>query len=443
MIKKIVYTVIIIFGILFTVGYFRYNPTVNFTKEIPVYAEAIVRVNLREIEYTIIKDVVKHPFLYFKSTSSSSSSKTKLSLFDQIKMPVNLLFYTNYSRLKDIWISSVVEVKDKSKLASFFKQENYIKKRFEGIDCFFYKNNVYILDNNNLRILFGFGGITKIEEEIKFILQNKAYLKEGDKTFFNVKNSDKLVTVSTKKEGFFELGIDNENFLLSGELIKGNSLFLPYTALKKTNSLLSVSGRVKSHLLSGLLKEEQKNKFKKLTNLSLDSITSHWNGNFDVELKSFVHENDTIVTYEYDDDFNKVEKMTIQKNTIPAINVNIGGSSLFGYLYSKEAVKRVDGDTLLVVNPFFKTYAGKRKSNFSLSSKGIDASDFQREGANKFLLFFDVDKYMKAKKGTYGISNKQLSLVKKINAFVTKENKVEVRVCLKTSPQNFMIQLLK
>ena len=77
MVKKIVYTVIIIFGILFTVGYFRYNPTVNFTKEIPVYAEAIVRVNLREIEYTIIKDVVRHPFLYFKSRGSSSSSETK------------------------------------------------------------------------------------------------------------------------------------------------------------------------------------------------------------------------------------------------------------------------------------------------------------------------------------------------------------------------------
>ncbi|WBX76368.1 hypothetical protein PG911_17345 [Tenacibaculum ovolyticum] len=443
MVKKIVYTVIIIFGVLFTVGYFRYNPTVNFTKEIPVYAEAIVRVNLREIEYTIIKDVVRHPFLYFKSRSSSSSSKTKLSLFDQLKMPVNLLFYTNYSSLKDIWVSSVVEVKDKSRLASFFKQENYIKKRIEGVDCFFYKNNVYILDNHKLRILFSFGGIAKVEEKIKFIVQNKAYLKEGTQTFFNIKNSDKLVAMSTKKEGFFELGIDNESFLLSGELIKENSLFLPYKALKKTSSLVAVSGRIKSSLLSGLLKEKQKNKFKKLTNLSLDSVASHWNGDFDIELKSFVHKNDTVVTYEYDDDFNKVEKTTIQKNIIPVINVNIRGSNLFDYLYYKEAIKKIDSDTLLIVNPFFKTYASKKKTNTFLFSKEVGTSGFQRGEENKFLLFFDVDKYMKIKENTYSISNKNLSLVKSINGFVTKEDKVEMKICLKTSPQNFMIQLLK
>ena len=149
------------------------------------------------------------------------------------------------------------------------------------------------------------------------------------------------------------------------------------------------------------------------------------------------------MTYEYDDDFNKVEKTTIQKNIIPAINVNIGGGSLFDYLYSKEAIKNVDKDTLLVVNPFFKTYASRKKTNTFLFSKEVGTSGFQRGEENKFLLFFDVDKYMKIKEGAYSISNKNLSLVKSINGFVTKEDKVEVKICLKTSPQNFMIQLLK
>ena len=443
MIKRISYIVLIIISILFTVGYFRYNPTVNLINTIPVYADVVVRVNLREIEYNMMKDAVKHPFFYFESTKSSGNTKNRLSLFDEVVIPADIFFYTNYSNLKNTWVSSVIEIKDKASLRSFFKQEKLIGKREGNIEYFTDKNKLYFISNDELRVLFSFGEITKIKEKINFVINNKAYLIEEDNVLCKLKNSNELIVISTKKEDFFELGIDDESLLLKGKLSKNNNLFLPYKVIEKRNSLVSISGNINSNLLFGLIEKQQKNKFKNLTNLSLDSIHNHWNGNFDIELKFFRTINDTVVTYEYDDDFNKVEKTTIQKNITPDINIKLGGTTLFDYLDSKDAIKSVDGENLLVINPFFKTYAGESENNVILFSKNINAVSSKKGKKNKFLLFFNVEKYMKIEKSTYSISNKYLSSVKNIKAFVTKENAIQVKINLKNSPQKNALQLLK
>ncbi len=443
MVKKIGYTILIVIGLLFTVGYFRYNPTVNITNVIPISADAIVRVNLREIEYNMVKDVVKHPFSYFKSTKNSGSTESRLSLFDQIVIPTNVFFYTNYSNLKNRWISSVIEIKDKTNLQAFFKQEKLVRKTIDDIEYFTHKNVVYFIANNELRILFSFNKITKVENILSVVLKGENYLGEKEGILSNIKTSNQLIAVSTKKEGFFELSMSSEELSIKGQLNQKNNLFLPYKIQKNTNSLASISGRINKQLLFGLVKTKQKERFEKLVNLSLDSINNHWDGEVDINLESFIKRNDTIITYEYDDDFNKVEKKSIQKKVVPKLNIRIGGSTFFDYLLSKDAIKNIEKENLLVVNPFFKTYANKRKNELFLFSNGTYKDDSVRSEKNKFLLFFNVEKYLQNESDFYSISKEYFSSVRNIKAVVTKENKIEIVVNLKGTPQKFMYQILK
>ena len=447
MIKKIVYIVLIILGVLFTVGYFRYNPAVNIVNVVPVSADVVVRFNLREIEYNIIKNAIKHPFSFFKSTNKtikkSTNSESEFSLLDEVVIPANLFFYTNHSNLKNTWISSAVKIKNKDNLQAFFKQEKFIKKNINDIDYFTRKNSVYVVKNDELSMLFSFGKTIKIEENLNFVFQTRTYLTEKDNVLCKLINNNQLIAVATKKDDFFELGIGSKKLQINGELGKKYNLFLPYKAGDKTNSTAFISGKINKQLLFSFVNKDQKDKFKKATNLSLEAIKKYWNGELQVNLESFISKNEIITTYEYDDDFNKVEKTIIKNNIIPDVSLRLGGGVFADYLCSKGAIKNINGDSLLVMNPFFKTYSSRRKNSLFLSSKNPVIDDFEISQKNKFLLFFDIEKYIKVQENSYSIPHKYLTLIKKVKVVVTNENKVALRVDLKDTPQSFLYQLLK
>ncbi|MCT4699975.1 hypothetical protein [Tenacibaculum haliotis] len=449
MLKKIGFTILIILGIVFTVGYFRYNPTVNITNTIPAYADAVIRVNLREIEYNILKDVVRHPFLYFKSnektTKNQEKPKNKISLFDAIEIPADVFFYTNERNLKDTWVSSALKLKSKNNLQAFFKQEKIVKKNTQQKVVYFtYKQRIFFIINNEVRLLFSFKKIKNIADKLSFISQEKGCLSTSDKIIDNIKKSTNIIAIATSKGVFFELGINGKTVVVNGELAEKNSLFLPYKAKSSATSLVQASGKINKHFLFDFLGEKQKDNLKKLTTLSLDSIRNKWNGEFDLDLASFINKKDTIVTYEYDDDFNKVAKTTIQENVIPKGSFRIGGATFSEYLYSKEAIKNIETDSLLVLNPFFKTYVSKQKNSlFLYSTKDKITSNFKQDEKHKFSFFFNAEKYFETEKGTYHTANKYLLPIKTINAFVTSTNKMVVKINFKESFQSYMYQLLR
>lgn len=441
MVKKVGYIVLIILTVLFIVGYLRYNPTVSFANTIPVSADAIVRVNLRKIEYTIIKDVVKHPLSYFKSTKKSPNTQRRISLLSQIVIPTDLFFYTDYDNLKETWVSSAIKIKKDNDLEAFFRQENFKKSNTEGAMYFFRKNFICFVNNEELRIMFSFSKFTEVESKIKAVLNTDLYLKET--TLCQLKNSNQLIAFSTKKEDFFELGFDGRRVSINGKFSKENNFFMLDEAQQKNNSLISISGKVNKSLLSRFIKQQEKDKFKKMINLSLDSISKKWNGEIDVSLKSFISKNDTIITYKYDDDFNRVEETVVKKTVIPDLQIELGSpnNALFDYLHSKEAIKFLENDTILIVNPLFKTYAKKGMNGLFLYSKEIEA--LEKVEDHKFSLSFNVEEYKETEMKPSLVFDKYLDSIKYITVIVTSDTKVEIVIGLKNNSENFIYNLSK
>lgn len=445
MFKKVGIFILTIISVLCTVGFFRYNPTIHTTNIIPVSADVIVCVNLREMEYNMLKDVVKNPLAYFKLLENNQHKKV-ISLFDQVVLPSSIFFYTNNNVLKNTWVSTAIEIKNKPKLFSFFKQKGFIKNTLKNAVYFINKKTIYFIHKNELTMLFNLGEITKIQTKLNAVLNTSNYLNDEDSIVQKFKKSKQIVAMSIKNESFLELKIDGDSILITGDLAEENMPFLYKNhENNKNGSLATVSGRIKKYFLFDYLNEKQKTSFQKLTNLSLDSLQTHWNGEFNANLDSFIHQKDTIVTYEYDDDFNKVAKTRIQKTILPDLNISLGGNTLFEYLWSKKAIKNINEENLLVVNPFFKTYASKYKTKLLLFSKELRNASFynEKEYNNKFLLFFNVEKYLKTQKSSFFIPKHYLAEIKKIKAVITKKNKVNIKICLKKTPQNLMFQLVK
>ena len=405
MIKKIVYTLLITLAVLFTVGYFRYNSTVNIANKIPVNTDAVIRLNLREIEYNMLKDVVKHPFLYFKSTDTSINKvdESKVSLFDGVEIPKNLFFYTNNSSLKNTWVSSAVKITDKKRLQSFFKQKKIVKSNSKlNVKYYTFKNFVCVINGAELVVFFAFNRIKNVEGKLNAVLKNKTYLLSNNAIFDKIKTSTQLVSVATNKDVFFELGVRSETLFLKGELTKNTNLFLQHNTQNNKESLVSISGKIDKNLLLGFVNNKQKKKFKKLTNLSLDSICNYWNGEINTQLISFVSKKDTILTYEYDDDFNRITKKKVQETIIPNINIKLGGKGFFDYLFfvfdeeSKEEFKTIeiylneqDKTTYFLKESSVKENINNQESNFEkikqkVEDLGIDF-DYLKSSIEKVL----------------------------------------------------------
>ncbi|WP_299133368.1 hypothetical protein [uncultured Tenacibaculum sp.] len=446
MIKKISYTILIIGCILITVGYFRYNPTVVVNKVIPNTAEAVVRVNLRAIEYNVVTDIISHPFSYFnskKSTSSSSTKVRKIALLDQVEIPADLFFYTNYQNLKGVWVSSAIKVKEKKTLIEFFEQEGFKEKTGQNFRYYESKNIVYVLLDDNLKVLIKLKKVENIEIKLAAVLNVKEYLTDEDLIIQKIRESKGLLALATKQDDFFEIKINKQVLNLTGVIGEVNNIFLPHQTRFKAGKMAHVTGKLKVGFISNLIEKSNKESFKKLTTLSLDSLSTSWNGGFELNLQGFKEEIDTIVTYEYDDDFNKVEKKSVQKKRNPNVSLYLNKTDAFyKYLTSKKAVKTIGSKKVFTMNPLFTTFINEDKLGVLLYfskeplKKVSNAND-------KFTLFFNVEKYNKVNRGIYNISNKYFRLIENIKANVTSQNDVTIEISLKNKSQNFMYQFLK
>ncbi|WP_431166634.1 hypothetical protein [Tenacibaculum halocynthiae] len=446
MIKKISYTILIIGCILITVGYFRYNPTVVVNKVVPNTAEAVVRVNLRAIEYSVVTDIISHPFSYFnskKSTSSSSAKVKKIGLLDQVEIPADLFFYTNDQNFKGVWVSSAIKIKEKKTLIKFFEQEGLKQKIHQNFSYYESKNIVYVLLEDNLKVLIKLKKVENIEIKLAAVLNVKEYLTDEDLIIQKIRESEGLLTLATKQDDFFEIKIDKQVLNLTGVIGELNNIFLPHQTRFKAGKMAHVTGKLKMGFISNLIEKSNKESFKKLTTMSLDSLSTSWNGGFELNLHRFKEEIDTIVTYEYDDDFNKVEKKSVQKKINPNVSLYLYKTDTFyRYLTSKKAIKIIDSKRVFTMNPLFTTFINEDKLGVLLYSSKEPLKKVSNAN-DKFTLFFNVEEYNKVNRGIYNIPNKYFRLIENIKANVTSQNCVTIEISLKNKTQNFMYQFLK
>lgn len=460
MIKKISYFLLFLISIILIVGYFRYNPRLSFKNKVPVSAETVVHANIRAVEYAIVKDYIKAPLSLFERRMSSSkkndslfkkraSSKKKRdslndsyrSFTDLVVLPRHAFFYTNRFDFKGAIISSFFKIKDRLGLESFLKKENYTCKNYNQIAIF--ENDSYFLAFNQDSLVFVYKQDNVNSFNLtKKIFENKLFLKEDSELIKKIKKSESQLTLVSEKKDFLQLNVAGGSLNIKGSLSESFDLLLPHkTKQFKDLGIANLSGKLNTGLLSQKISQNQKNSFKKLTTLSVDSIMNKWSGDFTFGLGSFEKKVDTIITYEYDDDFNKIEKRAINKTSIPGFFLEVSKKELVPYLRNKEAVKKVKGKDVLALVPFFKVLVkdSEEKVSFFTSKKeqNIIVSN------DKFTFFIDVENYRKQSNGLYAVNNKYFSLIKTVKAKLDEKNNFSFNMeLIRTSP-NFIVQILK
>ncbi|RKF04889.1 hypothetical protein C8N26_0283 [Tenacibaculum lutimaris] len=441
MIKKIAYTFLIVCCIIVTVGFFRYNPTVIYAEKVPVSAETVIYINLREIEYNILTSFLKYPFsqLDFKKQSAAKKEEQR-SLLDEIEIPSSVFLYTNQQEFKGFLISSKISVKNN--FAEVLKEKGFKEEKSDGVIIYDKQQITCVVSDKEAQVIYKVNKNDKVSHELIKALNKRDYFSEDAEIFAKSKKHKSPITFTTAKGDFFKVLVDKGQLNIDGQLNEANDIFLPFKTGFDTNGIAIISGKLNTKKLTKILPENTSEKFRKFTTLSLDSIAAKWNGTMDFQLSSFVEKSDTIITYEYDDDFNKVAKKEIQNSITPNIIFNLEGEGLCEYLYKKEVIKQVGGNEVLTLIPLFTTYSFCDKDKLQISSQKQPVLNEMKKLEDKFYFSFNVAQYQAKDRGIYSFKNKYLDKVEVLQLSVANNNQLKGTIKLNNTSKNFFLQVL-
>ena len=440
--KKTLYIILFI-GFSIALAYFlRYKLGVIYNNKVPSYAETIIHVNLREIEHDIFIDAIKNPWDY---VSSSSSSKTNEKfLLDGISIPKNIFFFTNSSNLKGTLSSNILNIKDTKAFKTYLEEQGFEKTTKQSLD-FYKKNKLAIaIQKEKFLILFEYDK-TNTSLNINSLFEETLFLNKDHYVFNEITKSKSEITIK-RSDSFMELDFEDGLAKITGKLSNKVDLFTPNNStIKNENVVVNASGKINTKMVLENSSKYTKDKFKKLTSLSFDSIVQKWNGYFHIDLKSIENKVDTIITYEYDDDFNKTEKKSIQKISHPNLDMKLGGKQLYQYLVTKNAIKVVENDSLLVTIPFLKLHPKNHETYLNLSTHTMDRKDdIKGTNSDRFLLYINFDKYLQNQLDFYTLNkSKRIDLLKMFSAKVDQHNNFSATLNLKNESRSFIGQLIK
>jgi hypothetical protein len=166
------------------------------------------------------------------------------------------------------------------------------------------------------------------------------------------------------------------------EKISINSTFTPqpkYTFtendfLFSSNALLALHFTQPTSSVYNLLDAVAKQKISKALNFNADSLFLLSNKNYQLHLNNFVNRIDSAITYTYDDEFNKIEKVVVNNVQEPVYNFTITGDSvnkIFNYWQQSKVIEQTSNGSLFTAVPFVKSYC-----NVTNNQLGIKSSNY-------------------------------------------------------------------
>lgn len=352
-----------------------------------IHADAafIVKIDADQLYRTLVFDYLSNSSHY----KGHKAGKLKTGL----DVPANVFIYTVYPKSFQTWFCSL-PVADTALLKQF------IRKRL-GISVF--KNNGKYLTgasaNGRLFVAFNnqtFAASYSLKKEntgdvLADLLNKQNLLSDQDPKI------KKLKAIDTHLGYVFEMYTGSGEFKKGMLHVQGDFNF---KALKAEGKVFSHRVFDKNAVLKmwlnaqlatdGSLAEIQV----KDHTIYPDSLLKYYKGYFDTELNSPVAQADTVITYQYNDDFEKEEILTPRMLKVPGINARISanGAGLLSHL-KKEGIL-INARVNKQVFPLYELYAKGSNAAFMLSTnKHAVFSDHREESPYFFYLEADFNKF--------------------------------------------------
>jgi len=432
---------IILLLLVFYFGLFKYRQIQAGKILIPVATKTLLKINVDELYKTLAVSYLKHPSQY--SGTDKKGIREKINdLNTGLKIPANIYLYTLKGKAVNTFYTRL-EIADSLAFDTFIQKKLTLLKK----DAHFFQSadSTFCVLFNKTTVSFAF---TMAKEPVKNLLyeiqDQKNMVKISDSKFAQMTSlSDHLSFQNA--ENLSRINFTDGKIDFSGEF--ENKWIEP--AVQPRHRKLNSESTV-GIWLNGKIKPDfiKKNQTVNPSLLSKDSFFRFYKDYMDFEWTKTITQVDTIVGYEYNENFEQVEKKILQDHKIPSVNVNLSADdqAVGNYLKSLGALDQSTGKISSLMIPLYQVYFKGGKGNVLFTTVKDANPDSKRVSSADFFYFkVDFKKLIKQtsipliadKLGTFS----QLEI--KAKSAGKDKIKLESELLFLNKDANALIQLLK
>ncbi|KUJ51669.1 hypothetical protein [Chryseobacterium sp. JAH] len=349
-------TIVLFIGVYFM--FFHKDKSLRF---IPESADVVIVVDTKNLTRQYISSFFMHPYEWFKE---KKSGQDKIEFRDLgLKIPD----YLQVFHLKDTKFSNyytVLEVEDFQKFCVFLKKNQFVNKGSKG----YLKDNLAVYVNKKYAIV----GTSDSEFTYisNFLLKETSEKPQKANRFIDGSLAS-LSFISGKKIQNFEIDINDDNIV-----IKNTS------SINVFETLVSEVSQNKQLLSAELDAQNIKNGLQVFKTKYHDSLfINHLK--IDLNVKEV---KDTIITYEYDDEFNAIEKRSYQNVLQPVYYAKIESADPKKTWSFFKGKKWINDREMFVGLPLDSNVIVKNQSGFTVSSAKEKLKGSKQEDKNFIFL---------------------------------------------------------
>lgn len=348
----------------------------NFDQQsIPQNADGIAMVDVKNIRNYLAYTYLKNPSEW-RWEGLSSKFKKHLNLADfGLKTTDYLAFFHIENQPLNRWFIAL-QIDDETVFEKTMIQTHFRKKKFQNGMVIYYSNtkSVCVIKHSN-RILVA--NISEKQKQIAVKVAEDMFLKklflDANKTKKTI-NTPNAITIWLKKNSLLEEdGIININ-LKQQEITAEGILQLHYKKeshfSQNPNALLSFGFDFEMIRKQNFLQQHSA-QINKLIGFDLDSILVHQPTKTELLLQAVIEKKDSVISYDYDDDFNPIKKVVVHTNREPSFSFSVetaNSTKIYNYLKTQNAI---DSQNVFVNFPFAKTTAAIRNNTLTLDANPL------------------------------------------------------------------------
>jgi hypothetical protein len=347
-----------------TIFYWYGYPKEFDAKCIPRNTNGIIMVDLKNIRNYFIFSCLKNPSLcpFFSKEKKKENTLFNFSDFG-IVTPNYLAFFQLENQPISQW-HIALNIENGTLFETAIIKANFSKEKLKNGMYFYYSKTVglSIIKHTN-QIL-----VSKMTEKQKGIAINTAntlFVKKlflDNKKITNTIDTPNAITIWIKKNSFLEedgivnITLEGQKIIAEGQL-KLDSKYKKQTRFSQnTDALMSLGfdfGMIQNQkIITG-----NSDKINKIMGFNIDSILAYKPSKTELFIYQMIEKKDSAISYDYDDDFNLVKKITVHTNREPSFYFSIqskNSQKVYNYLKTQ---KTIDNHSVFLNFPLATTKA--------------------------------------------------------------------------------------
>lgn len=358
---------IFILLLVFLVGLFKYRQYYANQVSVPKEATAVIKISIDEICKNFAINMLLNAGYYLKSDTNRKPNINTGNFKHGLKIPASVYFYTIKNQ-PEMALFSRFEIKRFNDFETFLKNKTGFKilKKQNGITFAGSRlgNVIVCYDLSNAAVAVS-DKARNFDTVLLDILKAKNFQKIGEGKFKSIKESTHHIAYSDAKNS---VTTDFNNGEINIIADFANHLLIP--AATPHHRKFNQESTATAWLNADFVKSPNQKIRLKNSILERDSLLKYYKGYLDFEWTNTITQTDSIITYEYNDDFEKTEKVILQQRSVPNMMLNIKAEKnlLIKYLDEKQVINLDSGTINKTVFPLYKIFVGGDQNQLQLAT---------------------------------------------------------------------------